>query len=98
MSHNAAAARRVVWRRRTQHKSPTNVEVKGHLLLLRLGLVSHAEDLLHALVHHVGDADGRHHFEEVGRDAAVQARQPLAGDDVSELAQHGQPGRGLAEG
>lgn len=65
---------------------------------LWLSLVTHPEDFLHVLVHHVGDADSWNDFEEVGGDAAIQAGHTFLRYDVFELAQHGQLGFTFSNG
>lgn len=66
--------------------------------LLCLSLIPHPEDFLHVLVHHVGDADSRNDLEEVGGDAAIQARYTFMGYDIFELANHCQLGFTLSDG
>lgn len=47
-----------------------------------------AERPARVLVHHVRDRHGRDHFDEVGRDAAVQPTDALALDYLAEHAAH----------
>lgn len=65
---------------------------------LCLSLITHPQDFLHVLVHHVGDANCWNDFEEVGGDAAIQARYTFVRYDVFELAHHGQLGFTLSNG
>lgn len=60
-------------------------------------LVNHSKDLLHVLIHHIGDADSRNYFEKVGRDASVQAWHTFMRYDVFELTHHGQFGFTLSD-
>lgn len=73
-------------------KSLPSLSIESFISLLCLSLVTHPEDFLHVLVHHVGDADSWNDFEEVGGDATVQARYTFMRYDVFELAHHGQLG------
>lgn len=63
-----------------------------------LCLITYPQDFLHVLVHHVGDANCWNDFEEVGSDAAIQARYTFVRYDVFELAHHGQLGFSLSNG
>lgn len=49
----------------------------------------HAERPARVLVHHVGDRHGGDYFDEVRRDAAVEAREAFALDYIAEHAAHG---------
>ena len=66
--------------------------------LFCLILVTHSKDFLHVLIHHIGDADSRDDFEKVGGDTTIQALYAINGNDVFELAHHGQLGFTLSDG
>lgn len=83
---------------RLTNKSAYSFTVLFACLSLSVISVAHSKDLLHVLVHHVGDADCRNYFEEVGGDAAVQTRYPFMRYDVFELAHHSQLGFTLSDG
>lgn len=86
------------WRRRTLKIAAASVSASTVLCVCRISLVNHSKDLLHVLVDHIGDADSRNNFEEVGRDASVQTWHTFMRYDVFELTHHGQLGFTLSNG